>query len=120
SRRRHTRFSRDWSSDVCSSDLGMISPFTRLMCFALSFAAFRAIASTADRTTSASYGRLPHGVKIGVYPAITLTWDNPARRENKFPNTFCNQFRCSVTGSPPFSMLKPGNLLYLGTVQYKR
>src|SRR5436309_8821148 len=22
-RRRHTRFSRDWSSDVCSSDLGM-------------------------------------------------------------------------------------------------
>src|SRR5690606_39705734 len=26
SRRRHTRFSRDWSSDVCSSDLK--SPFT--------------------------------------------------------------------------------------------
>src|SRR5690606_41083458 len=24
SRRRHTRFSRDWSSDVCSSDLGSI------------------------------------------------------------------------------------------------
>src|SRR5690606_39543818 len=24
SRRRHTRFSRDWSSDVCSSDLGLI------------------------------------------------------------------------------------------------
>src|SRR5690606_40134368 len=24
SRRRHTRFSRDWSSDVCSSDLSMI------------------------------------------------------------------------------------------------
>src|SRR5690606_40094436 len=24
SRRRHTRFSRDWSSDVCSSDLMMI------------------------------------------------------------------------------------------------
>src|SRR5436309_13649395 len=24
SRRRHTRFSRDWSSDVCSSDLNMI------------------------------------------------------------------------------------------------
>src|SRR5690606_40900617 len=23
SRRRHTRFSRDWSSDVCSSDLGI-------------------------------------------------------------------------------------------------
>src|SRR5690606_39585715 len=24
SRRRHTRFSRDWSSDVCSSDLGRV------------------------------------------------------------------------------------------------
>src|SRR5207302_6753081 len=24
SRRRHTRFSRDWSSDVCSSDLGYL------------------------------------------------------------------------------------------------
>src|SRR5690606_40979526 len=26
SRRRHTRFSRDWSSDVCSSDLLKINP----------------------------------------------------------------------------------------------
>src|SRR5690606_40138533 len=26
SRRRHTRFSRDWSSDVCSSDLGGTTP----------------------------------------------------------------------------------------------
>src|SRR5690606_41028586 len=25
SRRRHTRFSRDWSSDVCSSDLGFLA-----------------------------------------------------------------------------------------------
>src|SRR5690606_39445252 len=25
-RRRHTRFSRDWSSDVCSSDLGTPAP----------------------------------------------------------------------------------------------
>src|SRR5690606_23658836 len=25
SRRRHTRFSRDWSSDVCSSDLGRLN-----------------------------------------------------------------------------------------------
>src|SRR5690606_40358373 len=26
SRRRHTRFSRDWSSDVCSSDLKAMTP----------------------------------------------------------------------------------------------
>src|SRR5690606_40270088 len=32
SRRRHTRFSRDWSSDVCSSDLNLAEPleFTTL------------------------------------------------------------------------------------------
>src|SRR5690606_39450372 len=32
SRRRHTRFSRDWSSDVCSSDLGngFLAPSDRL------------------------------------------------------------------------------------------
>src|SRR5690606_40461495 len=29
SRRRHTRFSRDWSSDVCSSDLADIKAFLR-------------------------------------------------------------------------------------------
>src|SRR5438270_13691276 len=28
SRRRHTRFDCDWSSDVCSSDLEMRSPFS--------------------------------------------------------------------------------------------
>src|SRR5271165_7543981 len=27
SRRRHTRFSRDWSSDVCSSDLAFVEPY---------------------------------------------------------------------------------------------
>src|SRR5690606_39941841 len=30
SRRRHTRFSRDWSSDVCSSDLGGVA--SHLVC----------------------------------------------------------------------------------------
>src|SRR5215475_9104024 len=30
SRRRHTRFSRDWSSDVCSSDLGYFRKAIRL------------------------------------------------------------------------------------------
>src|SRR5690606_28447287 len=32
-RRRHTRFSRDWSSDVCSSDLGRSLPWTRSKSF---------------------------------------------------------------------------------------
>src|SRR5690606_40814474 len=29
SRRRHTRFSRDWSSDVCSSDLNIVAEVDR-------------------------------------------------------------------------------------------
>src|SRR5690606_40240662 len=33
SRRRHTRFSRDWSSDVCSSDLERIFTTSRLSSF---------------------------------------------------------------------------------------
>src|SRR5690625_6135465 len=32
SRRRHTRWPRDWSSDVCSSDLGKISGVHVLYC----------------------------------------------------------------------------------------
>src|SRR5690606_40672543 len=32
SRRRHTRFSRDWSSDVCSSDLQHHQPHARGRC----------------------------------------------------------------------------------------
>src|SRR5690606_41087469 len=31
SRRRHTRFSRDWSSDVCSSDLGIVRTLFSMM-----------------------------------------------------------------------------------------
>src|SRR5690606_40735768 len=31
SRRRHTRFSRDWSSDVCSSDLMKAEEYMQLM-----------------------------------------------------------------------------------------
>src|SRR5690625_6157600 len=30
SRRRHTRWPRDWSSDVCSSDLNTLSPLDRV------------------------------------------------------------------------------------------
>src|SRR5690606_21570716 len=35
SRRRHTRFSRDWSSDVCSSDLLPFTFIMLLMCWGL-------------------------------------------------------------------------------------
>src|SRR5690606_39533017 len=53
SRRRHTRFSRDWSSDVCSSDLYVA----------------RAIECMA-RVAPVSYRRIFHGV--GVYHRSVL------------------------------------------------
>src|SRR5690606_1229928 len=34
-RRRHTRFSRDWSSDVCSSDLGPPAGYGDVPCLAI-------------------------------------------------------------------------------------
>src|SRR5690606_39927672 len=40
-RRRHTRFSRDWSSDVCSSDLGGAMENPSVYFTPLSRAAFR-------------------------------------------------------------------------------
>src|SRR5690606_40727266 len=56
SRRRHTIFSRDWSSDVCSSDLGELDPRR---------------AAVADRVIRAAVlGRDAHGcprtVRIGL------------------------------------------------------
>src|SRR5690606_31245446 len=73
------------------------------MCFAFSFAALREMASTAARTTSASYGRSPHGVNTGVYPAMTLTWESPVRRWKRLLNSFWSQLRFSATGSPPLN-----------------
>src|SRR5207249_3792942 len=35
SRRRHTRSKRDWSSDVCSSDLTTLTPRSAPMCFVI-------------------------------------------------------------------------------------
>src|SRR3712207_9503839 len=41
SRRRHTRYWRDWSSDVCSSDLGLLSTISVVMAVVLLVAAAR-------------------------------------------------------------------------------
>src|SRR5690606_41199952 len=43
SRRRHTRFSRDWSSDVCSSDLVILLVRTPAVILPLTFRAVRPI-----------------------------------------------------------------------------
>src|SRR5690606_40721171 len=43
SRRRHTRFSRDWSSDVCSSDLSLMFKYFFASFFAAALWGFMAI-----------------------------------------------------------------------------
>src|SRR5215813_14403945 len=84
SRRRHTRCGRDWSSDVCSSDLGesLVNDATALV--ALQFA----IAALMTGTFSPAYaaGRFvwvaAGGIGIGLLVGTMMRWvqshlDNP-------------------------------------------
>src|SRR6266511_2185978 len=61
SRRRHTRFSRDWSSDVCSSDLGAamvgLRPIIEFMTWNFSAVAFDQILSNASKIRQMSGGQ---------------------------------------------------------------
>src|SRR5690606_39537986 len=81
SRRRHTRFSRDWSSDVCSSDLQRFdllrriahhnkTPFTRIQPFA--------ITALAD-----CHRWLPPVTLMNATHALPLLLERPAARERK-------------------------------------
>src|SRR5690606_40680138 len=68
SRRRHTRFSRDWSSDVCSSDLCVITVITRGKDEIL-------LAKNAHNTKSQMYGLIAGFVEVGE------TLEDAVRRE---------------------------------------
>ena len=71
SRRRHTRCSRDWSSDVCSSDL-------QLRKNVFSFASTRLSGSTAaDATTlnvytTTGFDPVPHGTSYAYLPSTSV------------------------------------------------
>src|SRR5437763_4845459 len=77
SRRRHTRYIGDWSSDVCSSDLGypLEAPATRFHTSAFSAKGFTDVANVfrngcaaiqpSDRVGSAHGGGAARGSKIG-------------------------------------------------------
>src|SRR2546430_7609690 len=62
SRRRHTRFDCDWSSDVCSSDLATMASFTALL------AARHALLKKAgwDVTENGMFGAPPIQVVVGA------------------------------------------------------
>src|SRR5690606_6932558 len=67
SRRRHTRFSRDWSSDVCSSDLSSRMPELAGAVAAQYAAALRltaAVESAYDREHARVRGRLQAGAVL--------------------------------------------------------
>src|SRR5690606_40367028 len=62
SRRRHTRFSRDWSSDVCSSDL-KYRPFTLEGNFAFAAGIQEMLIQS-------------HEDFIRLFPAVPSDWEN--------------------------------------------
>src|SRR5690606_39581525 len=78
---RHTRFSRDWSSDVCSSDLQRLSDEKIL---ALTIPEMRAIKAyyaspeTAARRTAARLPASPTDVELEV---IAQTWSEHCKHK---------------------------------------
>src|SRR5215475_6748871 len=79
SRRRHTRFSRDWSSDVCSSDLGGTVGLAALERWVREFA--RLVHEQRDLLTrlDAAIGDADHGTNLDRgLSAVVATLDEAA------------------------------------------
>src|SRR5207249_7799956 len=83
SRRRHTRSKRDWSSDVCSSDLSRTDPEKyRRIAFALSVAGYFRDPSRAREMTPF---RLTERTRQAVWESLG-TYDLRPRIRQTFPN----------------------------------
>src|SRR5215208_1318216 len=70
SRRRHTRWPRDWSSDVCSSDLAADERRLRLPTGAVPDEGGRAVAEGADRAASGGARRRRRPLRRGGGAAV--------------------------------------------------
>src|SRR5690606_40963764 len=88
SRRRHTRFSRDWSSDVCSSDLSSVP--TRWLSasrarFRVALEAESHLVGTLDALQGAVEQRFVSGTQVGrqarLVGAETVEIGRASRRE---------------------------------------
>src|SRR5690625_6406352 len=75
SRRRHTRWPRDWSSDVCSSDLterrGFFGLFNRM---------FDGISNAYERFVGHSFKHLGKGMLIYVLIVLLMVWGRSEER----------------------------------------
>src|SRR5690606_40917044 len=94
SRRRHTRFSRDWSSDVCSSDLYsryfLISPINRSL-----------LSPKLDGATGNSLQVLVSYAETCFYIAefITKRYAGGVNTGGKIGRASCRERRQSVAGN---------------------
>src|SRR5690606_39749924 len=80
SRRRHTRFSRDWSSDVCSSDL------QRWMMMYLDLARYAVVLRTSPELTgpwSAPVVVVDGQDQPGLYAPYIVPLEGPGRSEER-------------------------------------
>src|SRR5690606_17934232 len=72
SRRQHTRFSRDWSSDVCSSDLG-----SGAMRMDYAILARAQLQSTSDQQNPLRYPPIAAAAPMAVLPEQAGNWAYP-------------------------------------------
>src|SRR5256886_4036022 len=78
SRRRHTRFDCDWSSDVCSSDLDGKIGFRELLMAAINFSLV-SMPANVSRPTAAAANEL-RVTMPGALPAVGGTFRSEERR----------------------------------------
>src|SRR5690606_40552820 len=96
SRRRHTRFSRDWSSDVCSSDLKAV-----VLLVALLLLAFPVLAAA---EASMPWDHL----EVAIGPVV-LVW-------GAFVAGIIQALKAVQVGSPPRPLLDTGQDIWLANV----
>src|SRR5256884_3982335 len=99
SRRRHTRCSRDWSSDVCSSDLGINPQMVNEAGFQYSYGAIlsKPVGLDASANSPDVKPTLPFPVTLGRIPSVSVSGLSgvagfgPYNDYNRDYNAFTNQ-----------------------------
>src|SRR5690606_40152545 len=93
SRRRHTRFSRDWSSDVCSSDL--MAAVRRAAATARESAFARSAAASAFAASATFFSCFTCSVRRStraLYSETVLRWQRSTRSEERRGGKECRRW----------------------------